>query len=96
MMTMTLTRVIILADTTLHRAALEALLRQQPGIEVAGTAANVDDVASLLEPGHSLAILVDLLHISPTLLRQLAELVAQDRNIIRRSLRGNYNDRNHA
>jgi DNA-binding NarL/FixJ family response regulator len=68
------TRVIILAATALHRAAWEALLRQQPGIEAWGTAANVDDVAVLVEAGYSSTILVDLPHLSPDFVRQLAQM----------------------
>lgn len=69
------TRVIILAATALHRAALEALLRQQPGVEVWGTAANVDDVAVLVEPDHPSTVLVDLPQLSPDFVRQLAQVV---------------------
>lgn len=68
-------RVIILAATALHRAAWEALLGQQPGVEAWGTAANFDDVAVLVEPGHPSTILVDLPQLSPDFVRQLAGVV---------------------
>ena len=69
------TRIIILAATALHRAAWEALLGQQPGIEAWGTAANLDDVAVLAEPGYPSTILVDLPQLSPDFVGQLAQVV---------------------
>ena len=71
---MIITRVIILTATALHRAAWEALLRQQPGVEAWGTAANVDDVAVLMEPGYPSTILVDLTQLSPDFVQQLAQV----------------------
>lgn len=68
------TRVIILAATALHRVAWEVLLQQQPGIEAWGTAANVDDVSVLVEPGHPSTVLVDLPQLSPDFVRQLAQV----------------------
>lgn len=59
------TQVIILAANTLHRAAWNALLIQQPGIQVWGTAANQDDLAALPEPPHSAAVLIDFSNPSP-------------------------------
>ncbi|HRQ41602.1 MAG TPA: response regulator transcription factor [Chloroflexota bacterium] len=71
------TRVIMLAATALHRAAWEVLLKQQPGVEAWGTAANIDDVAVLVEPGHPSTILVDLplsTSHSPDFVRQLVQV----------------------
>ncbi len=42
-------RVLIVADDQLSRAGLAALLAQQPGVEVAGQAAEDDDIDSALE-----------------------------------------------
>ena len=53
------TQLIILAAKKLHRAAWDALLTQQPGIEVWGTAANQDDLTALPEPPNPSTILID-------------------------------------
>ncbi len=53
------TQVIILAAHKLHRAAWDALLAQQPGIEVWGTAANQDDLSALPQPVEPSVVLVD-------------------------------------
>lgn len=66
------TRVVILAGTTLHRAAWDALLAQQPGLAVWGTAANVDDVVALYAPAHPATVLCDLPDVSPDVVGPLA------------------------
>ncbi len=53
------TQVIILAENKLHRAAWNALLTQQPGIEIWGTAANQDDMAALPKPPNPSVVLMD-------------------------------------
>ncbi len=54
------TRLIILAPTSLYRAAWSALLASQPYIVVSGAIHNTDEVAAWLEPGQPTTILVDL------------------------------------
>lgn len=54
------TKVVIMADATLPRLAWEALLSPQPGLEVWGTAANVDDLLALSLAGGQTAVLLDL------------------------------------
>jgi len=54
------TQVIILADSTLLRMAWEALLEQQPGLSVWGTAANLDDIFRLPKTDGQTAVLLDV------------------------------------
>ena len=53
-------KVVILAEALLPRLAWEALLSPQPGLEVWGTAANLDDLRALSELGEQMAVLIDL------------------------------------
>lgn len=67
------TQIIILAANALHRAAWNALLTQQPGIEVWGTAANQDDLAALPKPPNPSVILMDFPNPAPELISDIAQ-----------------------
>jgi len=56
----TVIKVAIWAEATLPRVAWEALLTPQPGLEVWGTAANLDDLLALSLVGGHTAVLLDL------------------------------------
>ena len=65
------TQLIILAATSLHRAAWEALLSQQPGIAVAETVADAAQIATLGQPSRPTAVLIDSSSPSPAMTQQL-------------------------
>lgn len=76
-----LTHLIILAPAALHRAAWRALLCGQPGIAIAGTAAEVDELPSLLRPTHPTTILIDVPVPHPALARCI-QAAAADRGLL--------------
>jgi DNA-binding NarL/FixJ family response regulator len=69
------TRLTILAATRLYRAAWQALLAQQPDIEVAGTIGDLSEVSPLLQSGRPVTLLVDLPPL-PALMPQLQTMSA--------------------
>lgn len=66
-------KVAILADATLLRLAWEALLAPQPGLEVWGTAASLDDLLALSLDARQTAVLLDLKGPLPPQVAQLAK-----------------------
>ncbi|HEX9923258.1 MAG TPA: response regulator transcription factor [Anaerolineae bacterium] len=64
------TRLIILAAAKLYRAAWQALLSEQPDIEVAGTIGDLSEVSPLLQSGRPVTLLLDLPPL-PALMPQL-------------------------
>lgn len=68
----TSTRVLVFSSTMLQRAAWEALLANQPGITVWGTAATKEDVLALYDVDQPAAVLVDFPQPSLDLLHQMA------------------------
>lgn len=68
------TQVIILAAHKLHRATWDALLAQQPGIEVWGTAANQDDLSALPLPVEPSVVLVDFPSPSTEIISDIAQI----------------------
>ncbi len=68
------TQIIILAAHKLHRAAWDALLAQQPGIEVWGTAANQDDLSALPQPAEPSIVLVDFPNPSAEIISDIAKM----------------------
>jgi len=68
------TQVIILAETALHRSAWDALLAQQPGLAVWATAANHDDIAALSPPPKPATLLIDVPNQSPELVQHTTQL----------------------
>ena len=69
----TVIKVAILADATLLRLAWEALLSPQPGLEVWGTAANLEDLLALSVASGQTAVLLDLKEPLPSLVEQVAK-----------------------
>lgn len=67
----TATNVVIIAQAQLSRLAWEALLAPQPGLEVGGTAARLDDLLSLSSASGKTAVLLDL---NELVLPQVAQL----------------------
>lgn len=65
------TQLIIVASPLLYREAWRALLSSQPHIRVIGTAADVPEVTTLLQPDQPTTILVDLPAPQPDLAREL-------------------------
>lgn len=72
------TQLIILAATTLYRAAWQALLSQQPDIVVAGTISDISEISPLLQPGQPATLLIDLPSL-PALMQQLKTLPSEMR-----------------
>jgi DNA-binding NarL/FixJ family response regulator len=70
------TQLIILATTTLYRAAWTALLSRQPDIVVAGTISDISDISPLLQPGQPATLLIDLPPL-PALVQQLKTIPAE-------------------
>lgn len=70
------TQLIILAATTLYRAAWQALLSQQPDIVVAGTISDISEISPLLQPGQPATLLIDLPSL-PALMQQLKTLPSE-------------------
>ena len=68
------TQVIILAAHKLHRATWDALLAQQPGIEVWGTATNQDDLSALPLPVEPSVVLVDFPSPSTEIISDIAQI----------------------
>ncbi len=54
------TQLIILAATTLYRAAWQALLANQPGIIVAGAVGDIPRMSAFLQPDQPATLLIDL------------------------------------
>ena len=65
-------KAVILADAMLLRLAWEALLKQQPGVAVCGTAVSLDDLLALHLPDGQTAVLLDL---KESLLQQVTQMV---------------------
>lgn len=65
------TQLIILAATSLHRAAWAALLANQPGLEVGGVADSVAAVAAYPDSNRPTALLIDFPPPLPPLIQQL-------------------------
>lgn len=68
-------KVVILAEALLPRLAWEALLSPQPGLELWGTAANLDDLLALPMPDRQTAVLLDLKEPLQPQVLQIAEAV---------------------
>jgi len=66
-----LTQVTILAPALLYREAWRALLANQPGILVAGTASTVDEASRLVGADARVTVLIDFPISSPELVRQI-------------------------
>jgi DNA-binding NarL/FixJ family response regulator len=69
------TQLIILAATTLYRAAWQALLSQQPDIVVVGASGDLSDISPLLQAGQPATLLIDLPPL-PSLMPQLKTLAS--------------------
>jgi DNA-binding NarL/FixJ family response regulator len=69
------TDIIILAAAALSRAAWQALLAQQPGLNVWGTASDFSDLAVLTKPDGAAAILLDFPELSLELVQQITTAV---------------------
>jgi DNA-binding NarL/FixJ family response regulator len=69
------TRLIIMAPSTLYRAAWQALLAQQPDILVAGAVEDVSQIAALLKPAQPATVLFDLPTPQPALAQQLNPII---------------------
>lgn len=69
--TSTAIKVAILADATLPRLAWEALLSPQPGLEVWGTAANLEELLAFSFAEGQTAVLLDLKELSELQMTQL-------------------------
>lgn len=70
-MSISSTQVLILSPFELHRAAWLALLAGQPGIEAAGTAAGLDEIASFQSVPGPHTLLVDVQSLQPDLVQKL-------------------------
>jgi len=70
------THLIILAATTLYRAAWQALLSQQPDIVVAETIGDISEIASLPQPDPPVTLLIDLPPLPPVM-QQLKTLPSE-------------------
>src|SRR5262245_56436640 len=67
---MPVTGFLIVAPTTLHRAAWAALLAQQPDVRVAGALADPSQLTTLVSSGAPLTVLLDLPIAFPDAVRQ--------------------------
>lgn len=65
------TQLIILAPTVLYRAAWQALLAEQPNIDLAGAVGEITQVSDLLDTNRSTTMLIDLPTPQPALAQQL-------------------------
>lgn len=70
------TQLIILAATTLYRAAWQALLSRQPDIVVTGTISDLSEISPLLQPGEPVTLLIDLPPL-PALIQQLKTIPSE-------------------
>jgi DNA-binding NarL/FixJ family response regulator len=69
------TGVIILAKSTMNRAAWESLLTNQPGLTVIGGAADIEEIQPTKNLAQKTAVLVDTPNLSLEWLKKLAEVV---------------------
>lgn len=69
------TDIIILAAAALSRAAWQALLAQQPGLNVWGTASDFSDLTVLTRPDGAAAILLDFPELSLELVQKITTAV---------------------
>lgn len=70
------TQLIILAATTLYRAAWQTLLSRQPDIVVAGATGDISEISPLLQPNQPATVLFDLPPL-PALLQQFKTLPSE-------------------
>lgn len=70
-MSISSTQVVIFSPFELHRAAWLALLTGQPGIEITGSLANIEDIASFQPVAGPLTLLVDVQTPHPDFVQKL-------------------------